>query len=74
LFAIEGGNQPLADVAIEVQDEIADAVGSDVGTPPDLLFAERFDAGAEAGPVVLKQFVAGEFEEELGDIGRGVGH
>jgi hypothetical protein len=53
----------LAHIAIEMEDQVRDAVGCGVGPAPDLLFGQRLDAGAEAGPIVLKELVAGELEE-----------
>jgi hypothetical protein len=67
--AIEGRHQPLAHIAIQVQEQIPDAVALRVGTPPDLLVGERFDTGAQAGPGFSQHLVAGTLKKERGQFG-----
>src|SRR6185503_8045861 len=42
--AAEGGQDPLRQVALQVQQQVADAVRGGVRLPPDLLFREQRDA------------------------------
>src|SRR5262249_17293100 len=37
---MEGGTEPLTHVAVQVKDQVADAVAGFVGPPPDLLVGE----------------------------------
>ena len=62
----------MAHVAVQVQQQVADAVAGLVGTPPDLLVGERFDALAQAGPVLLHELSPRELEEECGEFGKWV--
>lgn len=39
----EAADDPLSNVAIEVEDQIADAVGCRVGSPPDVLNRQSLD-------------------------------
>jgi hypothetical protein len=69
--AVEGCDEPLPDISIEMKDEVADAVAGRVGPPPDLFQAERLYGCAKPRPVLVEELVAGEVEEEIaGGIGR----
>ncbi len=66
-FAVERGDKPLRDVAVQMQNQVADAVGCGIGTPPDLLGGERLDTGAQTRPVVLES-LRRENSEERSDV------
>ena len=67
-IVIEGGDQPLSDIAVEMQQQIADTVAGLVGAPPDLLVGEGFDGAAHARPALVDQLGAGVVEEGVGEI------
>src|SRR5580698_4504019 len=56
-LAIKGRNQPLVDITVQMQNEIADAVARLVGPPPHLLLAQRRDGLAQPRPVLAQQLV-----------------
>src|SRR5580704_15995922 len=47
--AAQSGNDPLAQVAAEVQNDITSGIGGGVGTPPDFFFTEQLQAAGDAG-------------------------
>src|SRR5262249_7048467 len=61
---VEGRHQPLADVAVQMQDQIADAVARFIRPPPDLPLGQRFDAAAQARPVLIEQLGPREVEKQ----------
>jgi hypothetical protein len=63
--AIERRDQPLANIAVQVEKQRADTVAGFIGAPPHLLLCQWCDAALQAGPVFLQQFPARELEEEL---------
>ena len=63
LGAAETVHHPLAEVALEVQGEVADAVASRHGTPPQLGLVQAFQAGADLRQVVVAETGDGLAEE-----------
>jgi hypothetical protein len=61
--SFEGCNQPLPDVTVQVQDQIADAIAGIVRPPPHLFVAQSFDATSQSWPVLLEQLLSREFEK-----------
>jgi hypothetical protein len=71
----EGCDKPLGDVAVEMEQQVADAVAGGIGPPPDLIVSERFDARAQAGPILADELLAGEGKEGGGKVvGDNIGH
>ncbi len=63
-LASDAVEDPLADVAGEMETEVANGVGSLGGALPDLLIVEKGEAGVDAGEI-LAELGDGEFEENL---------
>src|ERR1017187_10034146 len=58
LVAVERGHEPLGDVAVEMEDYVADAVAGFVGAPPNLFGGHGFHTCFEARPVLVQELVA----------------
>lgn len=63
----DAGDDPLADVAAEMQDEVADTVRGVVGAPPDFVVGELREALGDAALVAFEG--PSRFgEEKLGEV------
>ena len=54
LRSAEPRKNPLPDIARKMQDEIAGAVGSGIGTPPNFIFGKLLKAFDDVGEIVFR--------------------
>jgi len=54
LRSAEAGNDPLADISAQVQDEVARAVGRRIGPPPNFFLGKLLKAFHDAGKILFR--------------------
>src|SRR5262249_40776528 len=59
----ESADNPLSDIALEMEDQIADAVRFGVGLPPDVLERQSFDCLLDPWQVAVGQQLSGLLDE-----------
>ena len=64
LFA-ESGNDPLTDVSTQVENQITDAVGVLVCSPPDFRIREQLNAGSNFWQAILDEMLDGLLRKGL---------
>lgn len=52
---VETGQNPLPDIAIEMEDQVADAVGSGIGTKPTFIFIQQVETAVYPHLTLIKQ-------------------
>src|SRR6185503_12418372 len=62
-------DDPLAEVAVEMQDQIADAVRLVVGSPPHVLGRKSVDGLLDAGQIAVHEELARLLDERARDVG-----
>ncbi len=56
--------QPLLNVAVQMQQQIPNAVALRIGTPPDLLITQKIETLTNASPVLVEQFASAYIQEK----------
>lgn len=67
-------HEPLPHIAIEMQDQVPDAVAGRVRTPPDLFVCQRLHARPQPWPVLLQQLLARKLKEKHSNVLLNVSH
>jgi hypothetical protein len=62
-LSTHAADNPLSNVAIEVEDQIADAVGGLVGSPPDVLNRQSLDCLLDARHIAVGKELPGSIDE-----------
>ncbi len=59
------GDNPLANISTEVQDQVSDTIGGLIRTPPDFFLRQEFQASLDSGKEIALQVQDGSLEEGL---------
>ena len=65
ILSSDAGDNPLTDIAAEMENKIADAVVCLVRSPPNVLFAQRFKAPANLRKIIFRQLATRDLNERL---------
>lgn len=68
--ATQAADDPLTDVSVEMEDEVADGVICFVGAPPEVVCGEFFEAAFDAGEIFFQKAFTGVFEVGGAEIRR----